>query len=464
MPKHNVSPSLGGSVVAVALMLAACGAEPSEPAGDDANMVTESASVSSARGVNFPDLDGAKDTSAFTDAGLAALKERVEQFVAEGDASGVNTMLVKDGKLVQYVEAGVQQLESGAPMSEDTIFRIYSMTKPIAGVAMMILYDRGMFQLDDPVSKYIPEFAGLKAFSAPDADGSRQLVDLEREPTMQDLMAHTAGLSYGFLDSDPLAKIYREKQILASPDLGTFIDRLSEAPLLFQPGADWNYSVATDVQGALVERFTGKTFGDFLQEEIFDPLGMINTGFRVSDEDFNRMADGFFVNPETGALVRLNEEQIAAFGVNYREGAPTMESGGFGLASTITDYARFCQMLASGGVFAGKRILKEETIDLMRTNVLPTDKPLETPGLLGDSGKPGTGFGLNFGVVHDAAASPTPYGQGTYFWGGLASTWFWIDPEHDLYYIGMVQVYPAAGPVIDFRRETADIIYDSLKK
>lgn len=464
MLKRSLSTILSSSVACLALIMTACGSETSEPTDDSANVVSESFGSSGARGDTFPKLNGEKDTSAFTEAGLSALRTRVEQFVSDGDASGVNTLLVKDGKVVQYVEAGVRQVGDGAPVSSDTIFRIYSMTKPIAGVAMMILYDRGMFQLDDPVSKYIPEFAGLKAFGPPDADGNREIIDLEREPTMQDLMAHTAGFSYGFLDSDPLAKIYREKQILASPDLNVFIDRLAEAPLLFQPGTEWNYSVATDVQGALVERMTGMSFGEFLQKEIFDPIGMTNTGFRVADEDFSRMADGFIVNPETGDLVRLEEQQISAFGVNYRENAPTMESGGFGLASTIDDYARFCQMLAGGGVFEGKRILKEETVALMRTNVLPVDKPLETPGLLGDSGKPGTGFGLNFGVVHDAEASPTPYGQGTYFWGGLASTWFWIDPEHDLFYIGMVQVYPAAGPVIDFRRETADIIYGALKQ
>jgi CubicO group peptidase (beta-lactamase class C family) len=404
------------------------------------------------------------DTSSFSETGLAALEARVQGFVDNGEAGGVATLLVKDGKIVQHVEAGLQNVETGAPISQDTIFRIYSMTKPIIGVAMMMLYEEGAFSLDDPISKFVPEFADLSVVGPELADGSRSRDPLERAPTMRDLLSHTAGFSYGFLDTDPLAPIYREKQILASPNLDVFIERLADAPLLHQPGAQWNYSVAVDVQGAIIERITGKSLGEYLQEAMFDPLGMKDTGFRVPDSDFSRLADGFMVDPETGALAKLSEEQINGFGVVYREGAPLFEAGGYGLASTLIDYARFCQMLANGGELAGKRYLEEETIDLMRTNILPEDQPLETPGLMGDSGKPGTGFGLNFGVVYNAETSPTPFGQGTYFWGGLASTWFWIDPEYDLFFIGMVQVYPAAGPVADFRRETADIVYSALNK
>lgn len=410
------------------------------------------------------DLSGSTDASSFSEEGLAALEERVRRFVEDGEAGGVNALLVKDGKVVQYVEAGLQNTETNAPVSQDTIFRIYSMTKPVIGAAIMMLYEEGAFSLDDPISKYVPEFADLAVVGPAGESGERGRIPVERAPNMRDLLSHMAGFSYGFLDDDPLAPIYREKQILASPDLDVFIDRLAEAPLLHQPGAQWNYSVAVDVQGAIIERLSGKSLGDYLDEKLFAPLGMKDTGFRVPDEDFERLADGFMIDPASGELVRLTEEQINGFGVIYREGAPLFEAGGYGLASTIVDYARFCQMLANSGTFDGERYLKPETIELMRTNLLPVDQPLETPGLMGDSGKPGTGFGLNFGVVYDAEASPTPYGQGTYFWGGLASTWFWIDPEHDLYYIGMVQVYPAAGAVADFRRETADIIYEALEK
>ncbi len=400
----------------------------------------------------------------FSEDGLARLEARVRQFVEDGDAGGVNTLLVHRGEVIQYVEAGLQNTETGEPITKDTIFRIYSMTKPIVGVAIMMLYEDGAFELDDPVSKYVPELAGLRVV-APGTDvAAPEFVDLEREPTMRELMSHTAGFSYGFADTDPLAASYRAQQVLGAPNLSELIDRLSKTPLLHQPGERWNYSVAVDIQGAIIERITGKSLGTFLDEELFGPLGMTDTGFRVPDADFSRMADGFIVDPGSGQLVRLAEEQLNAFGVIFREGAPLFESGGYGLASTMPDYARFCQMLLNGGTFNGKRFLKEETITLMRTNVLPVDQPLETPGLLGDNGKPGTGFGLNFGVVYDAEASPTPYGNGSYFWGGLASTWFWIDPENDLYFIGMVQVFPAAAPVADFRRITGDIIYEALQK
>ncbi|MEM8981806.1 MAG: serine hydrolase domain-containing protein [Pseudomonadota bacterium] len=407
------------------------------------------------------EITTAGKTAPFSAEGLKRLEARVAQFVADGDAAAVNTVLVHKGQVVQYAQAGFQNVETQTPVSEDTIWRIYSMTKPIVGVAMMMLYEEGVFALDDPISKFVPELSGLKIVG-PDVDS--EWTEPAREPTMQELLAHTAGFSYGFTDDDPLAPYYREKQILGSPDLDEFIHRVSQVPLLHEPGAQWNYSVAVDIQGAIIERVTGQSLGEYLQETLFDPLGMTDTGFRVPAEDFGRMADGFMVDPTSGQLGRLSEEQISGFGVVYREGAPLFESGGFGLASTLPDYARFCQMLANGGSFNGRQFLKPETVELMRTNVLPIDQPLETPGLLDDSGKPGTGFGLNFGVVYDADSSPTPYGQGTYFWGGLASTWFWIDPEHDLYYIGMVQVFPVAAPVADFRRITADIIYADLER
>lgn len=448
-------------LASVSLLAVACAK--SQDAGVESS-AAEAAMASAEKDEMLNDLSAPADTTSFSQEGLAALEARVRRFVEDGDAGGVNALLVKDGKIVQYVQAGLQNSDTGEPVEQDTIFRIYSMTKPIIGVAMMMLYEDGAFSLDDPISKYIPEFDGLEVVGPELENGERSRIPLERAPNMRDLLSHTAGFSYGFLDSDPLAAIYREKQVLASPNLDVFIERLAEAPLLHQPGAQWNYSVAVDVQGAIIERLTGKSLGEYLEESLFAPLGMKDTGFRIPDEDFGRIADGFMVDPASGDLVKLTEEQINGFGVIYREGAPLFEAGGYGLASTMLDYARFCQMLANGGAFDGERYLKTETIDLMRTNLLPVDQPLETPGLMGDSGKPGTGFGLNFGVVYDADASPTPYGQGTYFWGGLASTWFWIDPEHDLYYIGMVQAYPAAGPVADFRRETADIIYEALEK
>ncbi len=450
--------------LSIGLLLMAAGCSSDEPA-DAASASPAPPKPSSAgdRDRALATLAPAGTNNAFSEAGLDQLDSRVRQFVTDGDAGGVSTLLVHKGEVIQYVEAGLQNADTGQKISRDTLFRIYSMTKPIVGVAMMMLYDQGAFSLEDPVAKYVPEFADLKVVAGKREDGSLELVDPSHPPTMRELLSHTAGFSYGFLDSDPLAPIYREKQILGAPNLEEFIKRLATAPLMHQPGAQWNYSVAVDVQGAIIERISGQTLGDFLDENLFEPLGMVDTGFRVPDDQFDRLADVFLTDANSDELIRLAEEQVNGFGVVLREGAPLFESGGFGLASTLPDYARFCQMLANGGSFDGRRYLKSETVDLMRTNVLPTDQPLETPGLLGDNGKPGTGFGLNFGVVYDAEASPTPYGEGSYFWAGLASTWFWIDPANDLYFIGMVQVVPGTKDVADFRRITADILYAAMQ-
>lgn len=443
-------------IVSAAVLISAC-------TTDDTSAPVAAQDKAQNAKADFVSMTPTYSGDAFSAEGLQALEDRLHAFVADGDTGGLSALLVKDGEIVQYVEAGFQNESAGVLISEDTIFRIYSMTKPIIGVAMMMLYEDGLYQLDDPVSSIIPEFADLKVFTEPDKSGERQLVAMEREPTIADLMAHMAGFSYGFLPDDPLTPLYAEKQILGSPNLDVLIDRLSDTALLHQPGARWNYSVATDIQGAIIERLTGMTLGEFLQQRLFDPLGMKDTGFRVPESDFNRMADGFYVDPASGDLVKMSEAEINMMGVVYREGAPTMESGGFGLASTLPDYARFVQMLANKGEYDDQQFLKPETLKLMRVNKLAPGSYLDTPGLMGDNNKPGTGFGLNFGVVYDAEASPTPYGQDTYFWGGLASTWFWIDPEHDLYHIGMVQVYPTAAPVADFRRQSADKIYAALK-
>lgn len=418
--------------------------------------------ISTSQSLNLKSIPQASPN--FSKEGLAALDARIRQFVVDQDAAGIEAVLVKDGKIVQYVKEGLQNTETQTPISDDTIYRIYSMTKPITGVAMMMLYEQGAFKLDDPITKFIPEFANLKVFSELDADGKRTIIDADREPTMQDLMSHMAGFSYGFLDTDPLTAIYRENQVLSAPDLDSFIERLAKSPLQHQPGAKWNYSVATDVQGAIIERITGKSFGEFLSKNLFIPLGMKDTGFTLPDSKRDRLSDGFIVNPETKKVSKLTTEQIEGMGPNYRANSGPFESGGYGLVSTLKDYMLFCQMLANGGELDGKRYLKEETVLLMRQNVLPEGHTLVTPGIGEDDGGVGLSFGLNFGLVSDAKLSPTPYGQDTYFWGGLAGTWFWIDPEHDLYYIGMVQVYPGGAPVTDFRRISADLVYAALKK
>ncbi|MBX2849131.1 MAG: beta-lactamase family protein, partial [Acidiferrobacterales bacterium] len=323
---------------------------------------------------------------------------------------------------------------------------------------MMMLYEDNKFSLDDPISKHMPEFANLTVLHD---ESATKLNELKRPPTMRDLMSHTAGFTYG-TGKDPLKPFYKKNDVYGATSLEEFTDRLAKVPLRNQPGERWNYSVSVDIQGAMIERLSGKRLDVFLKEELFDPLGMKDTRFRIPDHEFDRLADTYIVNPFWRGLIKLPEFVVDIFGVEYREDSERLLSGGGGLSSTIIDYGRFCQMLANRGEFEGKRYLNAETINLMRTNILPVDQPLTVSALLGDSGKPGTGFGLNFGVVFDSELSTTPYGQGTYFWGGFSSTWFWIDPENDFFYIGMVQVFPGIKPVADFRRQTADQIYRAL--
>lgn len=450
------------SFAASALVLAACGhqAQPEiEPSDQPSVEATVAEPVVE---TNFPNLTES-NAEAFTDEGLSALEAKVRQFVSDGDAAGVTALLVKDGAVVQYVEEGIMRAETGEPIKADTIHRIYSMTKPVVGVAMMMLYEQGAFELDDPVSKFIPELEGLKVLDGPDEEGNTILSDVDREATMRDLMAHMAGYGYGFDPTESIAPYYNEAKILLSPNMDTFIERLSQQPLMLQPGEKWTYSVAVDIQGAIIERISGKTLGTFLAENLFDPMEMDDTGFTVPHSKLDRLSDPFFIDSENdGQLSVYPADTLGPIHVNFTEDFEIFESGGLGLTSTLTDYAKFCQMLANDGVLNGKRYLEKETIELMRVNALPEGHTLVTPGIGEDDGGIGLGFGFNFGVVHDSELSPTPYGEDTYFWGGALATWFWIDPEHDLFYVGMVQVMPI-GDVRDFRAETADEVYAALK-
>ncbi len=437
-----------------ALLLAACSSLPRELASE--------ATASKAASIEFPNLSIAEKDAAFDDAELAKLEARVKKFVTDGEAIGVSTVLVKDGKLVQHVRHGVRDIQTGAPVEEDTIFRLYSMSKPITSVAMMVLYEEGGFELDDPISKYLPELKGLRVLGEADSSGEYSLVDAVREPTMSDLLSHRAGFSYGFVDLDPTYSIYSEKQLFRAESLSDFTERLSHAPLLQQPGEKWVYSLSNDVQGAVIERITGKSFGAFLHEKVFEPLGMKDTSFYITNETADRFSDVVYVDPKDGSLIEYEAEWLSIARVNFDEQAVPTEFGGFGLTSTISDYVRFCQMLFNGGTLNGDRILKEETIQLMRTDRMIEGETLITGEVGVEDNGAGLGYGYGFGIVSDADLSVTPYGQGTYFWGGLAGTWFWIDPEHDFYYIGMVQVLPAGGPLADFRLTTANLIYDAL--
>lgn len=415
----------------------------------------------------FDDLTKAATSDAFSADKIAELEARMQKFVADGDTKGIATLLVKDGQIVSHTQAGVRRIMDGAAITEDTIYRIYSMTKPITGVALMTLYEQGMFSLDDPVVKFVPEFKNLQVVKSFADDGSFAVEALHHQPTMRELMSHTAGFAYGLYGKDPSNLMFMKNGVLASPDLNTFIDRVAAIPLMYQPGEQWFYSAAVDIQGAIVERLSGMKFGAFLASKIFAPLGMVDTGFSVPAAEYDRFSNVYGFHPETKKfqLLPFSEAQYNRLGdVSYRPAARGMESGGGGLVSTLKDYARFCQMLVNGGQLSGARILKAETIKLMRTDVLQDHQRVSIAGTLSQTEGNELGFGLDFGIFHNKGNDPLKMGDGSYFWGGAAGTWFWIDPVNNLFFIGMIQRFAQGGPEVDFRTISRDLVYQALNK
>lgn len=416
---------------------------------------TETTSVETAAAVS-PEAESV-DVANVSAEGIAALEAGMRGFVEDGHVIGIETKMIVGGETVSHVLHGVRNVKTGAPIENDTIYRIYSMTKPITGVALMMLYEEGAFSLDDPVTKYVPEFEGLKVLGGVDDDGVPILVDAERAPTMQEVMSHTAGFAYGLGGDDAANAAFREQQILASPDLETFIEKTAEVPLLFQPGSYWAYSASVDVQGYIIQKLSGQRFGAYLEERIFTPLTMVDTGFYVPEEDLDRFSDVIGNHPETGELGPVYSPRVA-----YRKETVGMESGGGGLVSTMDDYERFTRMVANGGELDGVRILKPETIELMRTNVLPEGTSIFSDGALVSENTRGHGFGLDFGIIVDPSATDTPAGEGTYYWGGAAGTWFWIDPANDMIFIGMIQRF-GGGDQANFRGESTRLAYGALQ-
>jgi CubicO group peptidase (beta-lactamase class C family) len=311
------------------------------------------------------------------------------------------------------------------------------MTKPVTGVAMMLLFEEGKWRLDDPVTRYVPEFKDLKVMAGTDAEGRMTLEGMKRPPTMREIMSHTAGFGYGLSDQHPVDKLYREKGVLGATGLADMIRRTAEIPLMFQPGTRWSYSSAVDIQGYIVEKLSGQRFGEFLEQRIFKPLKMTDTAFFVSKEKASRLATLYVGNPKTGKI----EEATRLFGMDmptYLQ-PPSMESGGGGLVGTIGDYARFAQMLANEGELDGVRLLSPASVEMMGTNMVPREVLARNDGLTGLRFNENVGFGLDFMVVMNPRAAGTLEGQGTMSWAGAAGTWFWVDPVNDLIFVGMIQ-------------------------
>ena len=385
---------------------------------------------------------------------LARVDAWMDRLVADGKLAGLSVTLSRRGRVAYQRAAGLANLATGAPMTADTIVRIYSMTKPLTSLAVMMLYEEGLFQLDDPISHFLPEFADMTV-----AVGGNAL-KLELEParrpiTWRHLLTHTSGLTYGFMQSTLVDALYRSRPVDFQTDdctLAEMVTRLAALPLLSQPGDEWNYSVATDVLGRLVEVVSGQPFAAFLHERILQPLGMSDTGFRVRDParfaaNYARGADG--------ALALVDDPATSA----YLRDRP-VASGGGGLASTAVDYMRFCQLMLNQGELDGVRLLGRKTVELMTANHLPGDMAAMGQPRFSESNYEGIGFGLGFSVTLDPARAQILGSPGEYAWGGAASTAFWCDPVEDMAVVLLTQLMPSSTYPI--RRELRVLTYAAV--
>jgi CubicO group peptidase (beta-lactamase class C family) len=331
------------------------------------------------------------------------------------------------------------------------------MTKPVTAVAMMILYEQGKWLPTDPIAKYIPEFKGLKVFKSVDAAGQLVLEDPVHPPTLHELMTHTAGFVYGLFDNTPVDKAYQAAGVMQSASLQEMIDRLAKIPLAYQPGSKWVYSVSMDVQGYLVAKLSGQSLPDFMQQHVFAPLGMKDTGFVVPADKRGRFATLYRAN-EKGELVTLPPTE--RYGRDYGD-LPGMPSGGGGLVTTAGDYFRFAQMLANRGELDGVRVLSPAAVTLMSANHLLPHLLTGEFGIGLQNMRPGFGYGYNCAVVYDPPLANLPEGRGTFFWDGAAGTWFWVDPANDVVFVGMIQRMVGPDmPNLQYRSRAA--VYQAL--
>ena len=392
---------------------------------------------------------------------LKRLDDAMAKVVADGQVAGMQTLLARHGKIVATNSYGKMSLATGVPIRKDAIFRIYSMTKPITGVAMMILFEEGKWRLDDPVTRFIPEFKDLKVWKGVDTAGGPVLEPVKRPPTMRELMSHTAGFGYGLFATHPVDKMFQEQRVLASNGLAELVKKVAGIPLLFQPGERWSYSVAVDLQGYVIEKLSGQTLGQFLESRIFKPLKMNDTSFMVPADKVSRLAAVYSMDTRTNKLV----EATVAISSPIQDFTkpPLMESGGGGLVSTTADYTRFCQMVVNGGELDGQRILSPAAIELMGTNQIPQAVLVNSNGTTPvASFNEAVGFGLDFRVDNDPRKAGTMVGKGTMSWGGAAGTWFWIDPTNDLIFIGMIQRFGGGGGSVELSGLSRTLVYQAL--
>jgi CubicO group peptidase (beta-lactamase class C family) len=399
----------------------------------------------------------APEAVGFSAARLARIQPVMQAYVDQRGFSGFSTMLARRGKVIHFEQVGCQDRENQTPMTADTIFRIYSMTKPVICTAFMTLYEEACFQLFDPIAKFIPAFEKLRVLEGSKEAGYQEIA-LHRPITILDLITHTSGLTYSFLEDSPVSTLYLESQ-LWKPDLTLedMTDAITNMPLAFQPGTRWHYSIGIDVIARLIEIVSGQTLQSFLQQRLLRPLGMMNTGFSVSEDKRSHLATMYglpdvatsTVSAITRAYTQGFNQQIDVEKTYPASNTTSFARGGYGLFSTCSDYMQFAQMLLNRGELDGVRILSPKIMDLMHMNYLP--KSL-LPWEVGGTPSPGYGFGLGSRVLMNVAESMMPGSVGEFGWGGAAKTYYWIDPQEEL--IGILMAQYMAGydvPEKDFQ-------------
>jgi CubicO group peptidase (beta-lactamase class C family) len=374
---------------------------------------------------------------------LQRMSDAFKREVDKGTAPGVTVMVARRGQIGWFDAIGRQNPAASAPMAKDSIFRIFSMTKPIVSVGIMMLVEDGHFLLSDPVAKFIPEFSEQKV--GVENNGKLELVPVQRPITVQDLLRHTSGITYDHTGNSLVQQLYQQSRLrsrkISNAEHAALVASL---PLICQPGAEWNYSRSTDILGRIIEVASGKTLSAFLTERILAPLQMAETAFHTSDENAGRLAEPFPTDPWNGEKVQL---------FNMLE-KPVMESGGGGLVSTTMDYARFCQMLLSGGTLDGVRIIGRKTLQLMASDHLGPTVKVNSPLM-----PAGHGFGLGFAVRTHQGMAPFAGSLGEFFWSGMAGTYFWIDPKEDLFAVFMMQ---GPGQRQHFRYLLRSLVYAAI--
>ncbi len=390
---------------------------------------------------------------------LLRLDSHFDGYVADQRLAGWQLALTRGGRLVHSAGRGHRDREAGAAVTPDTIWRIFSMTKPITSVAAMMLWEQGAFELKDPISKFLPEFADMKVWRA--GSLNRPVLEpLMRPIEMWHLLTHTSGLTYGFMYAHPVDEMYRragiEWTVPQQLDLAGVCSAIAGLPLLFQPGCEWNYSMSIDVLGGVIEVITGQTLGEFLKARLFGPLGMVDTGFSVPDADVDRLAFLYGAHPGTGKATSLG-----AAGAPFLA-QPRAHLGGGGLVSTMGDYLNFAEMLRAEGTFDGNRLLSPRTVRYMTHNHLPGDVDLSAFGrpLFSETTFDGVGFGLLGSVTIDPVKAKVPGSVGEFGWGGAASTFFWVDPVEDITCVFMTQLLPSSTHPI--RSQLKQLVHQAL--